>query len=78
MLTYWLIKRLDPQWKLAHKMWTLRIALLQAVLAGLWMAIPAFQDYMPPVPFAAACVGLALAMAIARLYKKPEAEHGIG
>ena len=76
MLTYWLIRRLDPQWKLAHKMWTIRVAVLQAVLAGLWMAVPAFQDYMPPMAFALACVLLAVALCIARLYRHPEDING--
>ena len=67
MLTYWLIRHLDPQWMLAHKMWSIRFALIQAVLMGLWVGFPAFQDFLPPARFLVICVALSVAMVVARL-----------
>lgn len=71
MLTYWLIKRLDPQWRVAHRMWSVRLAVLWAIVGGLWVALPAFQGYLPPVPFALLCVAFSLLILLARLTNQP-------
>ena len=60
-----------PEWRVAHKLWSVRIALFWAVVAGLWVALPAFQGYVPPVPFALLCVGFSLAICVARLTNQP-------
>ena len=49
--------QLVPDWKKAHKFWSVQFALLGAVASGLWVAVPAFQGILPPHYFAAACIG---------------------
>lgn len=71
MLTYWLIKHLDPDWKVAHKLWSIRIAVFWMLMTGAYMALPAFQDYMTPFHFLYVCLAFALAMGIARLTNQP-------
>lgn len=70
MITYWLIKHLDPDWKLAHKMWSVRLAVFWAVIAGAWTALPAFQSYVHPVVFGLLCVGMSLLILVGRLTKQ--------
>lgn len=60
-----------PGWRQAHKMWSIWLALLIAVLNGLWAALPAFMPYHSPTHFALASVALALLMCVARLIKQP-------
>lgn len=71
MLTYWLIKHLDPDWRVAHKLWSVRIAVLWTVISGLYMALPAFQDLMPPFYFALLCVVGGLLILVGRLTNQP-------
>ena len=52
--------QLVPDWKKAHKFWSVQFALLGAVASGLWVAVPAFQWLLPPTYFALACVGAAV------------------
>lgn len=63
----WLAHRLDRDAHVWHKLWSVRLAVLTAVLAGLWAALPAFQSTMPPEYFAGACVGMSLLILVARL-----------
>lgn len=71
MITYWLIKHLDPDWKVAHKMWSMRVAAVWAIMSGLWVALPAFQDYVSPQHFAELCVAFSLAIMVGRLTNQP-------
>lgn len=70
-MTDWLDKYAAPEWRIAHKLWSVRIAILWAVVAGLWVALPAFQGWLHPVPFALICVGFSLAILFARLTNQP-------
>lgn len=45
----------------------MRLALLTAVLGGLWAALPAFQGYLPPTYFALACVVCSVLIMVARV-----------
>ncbi len=54
-------------WRFAHRLWSVRIAIFWAILGGLWVALPAFQSFLPPVAFAALCVAFSLAILFARL-----------
>ena len=67
----WLVNHLDPDWKVAHKLWSIRVALFWAVVSGLYVALPAFQDWVSPVKFAVICVGFSLAICVARLTNQP-------
>ena len=60
-----------PSWRFAHKMWSVRIAIFWAIFGGLWVAVPTFQNYLPPFYFACVCVGMSLAICFARLTNQP-------
>jgi len=62
---------LDPDAKYWHRMWSTRLALLDAIFSGLWLALPAFQYLLPPVHFAVACVIMAILVFIGRIIDQP-------
>jgi len=66
-MTAFLDRFLIAQWRVAHRLWSVRVAVLWAIVGGLWAALPAFQGFLPPVPFALLCVGFSLALLVARL-----------
>lgn len=72
MLTYWLIKRFDPEWKIAHYMWSIRFLVLGAILSGAQMALPAFMTLLTPWQFSFASMVLYLAALGARFIKQPK------
>lgn len=55
------------QLKLIHKVWSVRFAIIGAVLDGAYVASPAFQAMVSPGQFAALCIGLSLAVVVARI-----------
>lgn len=55
------------QLKLIHKAWSFRFAFVGAVLQGAYVASPAFQYYVPPIEFLCLCVGISVAILIARV-----------
>lgn len=61
----------DPQWRDWHKLWSIRLAIFNAMLSGLWVALPAFSALVPPVWFALACMSLSVMIVIARVTKQP-------
>jgi hypothetical protein len=70
----WLDTHLVDKWTQLHKMWSLQIAVLSAILQGVWMSLPAFQDYLPPIHFAAVCMALSVVIMALRLVKQPALE----
>lgn len=68
---FWLVRHLDPDWKVAHKLWSLRLCVLWSVVIGIYMALPSFQDYMTPFHFLYVCIGFSVAIGIARLTNQP-------
>lgn len=52
------------------RLWSIRVALAWGVVAGLYMALPAFTDVLPPRVFAGACVLASVAMVVARMTKQ--------
>jgi len=63
----WLDKFADPDWRSAHKMWSVRISLFWAGLSGLWVALPAFQGVVDPFVFVILCIVVSMVVCIARL-----------
>jgi len=55
------------QLKLVHRLWTVRIALIGAVLDGAYIAIPAFQNNVSPTQFALIAIALCLTLVVARI-----------
>ncbi len=60
-----------PEWRIAHRLWSVRVAVLWAVISGAWVALPAFQGFLPPLEFAALCIAFSVAMVLARLTHQP-------
>lgn len=58
-------------WRLMHKWWTVRLSILWAAVAGLWVALPAFMNWMPAPVFALLCVGFSLSILFARITSQP-------
>ena len=65
------LPHLDPEAKYWHRLWSTRAALTDAVVSGLWMALPAFQRFVPPFHFAALSIAMALAVFVARILDQP-------
>lgn len=63
----WLNDRVSRDIGVAHRLWSVRIAFGWAIVAGCWVALPAFQSFMPPWVFGLLCVGMSLAICVARL-----------
>ena len=67
----WLDRTLVDDWRLAPRMWSVRLAIVWAIVSGLWVALPAFQGLVSPGWFAFLCVGFSLAILAARLTHQP-------
>jgi len=59
--------KLHPDWKVAHKLWSVQLSVLAAILNGVWMATPVLQGYVPPLHFFIINIGLSLAVVACRL-----------
>jgi len=66
----WLKTRLARDIGVAHKLWSVQVALLAAVFEGAWVAIPAFQQVLRPMIFAGCCIFLSVAIFIVRLSRQ--------
>lgn len=63
--------RLIDDWRaLFLQLWSIRLALLLAALSGLYAAWPAFQDVLPPIPFAIVSMVLSMVIVGARITKQ--------
>lgn len=59
-----------PDWRRAHRLWSIQVALFCAALEGLWVAVPSLQGLVPERAFLALCVACPVAICIARLTKQ--------
>lgn len=66
-LTAWLDRHLDPEWRHAHKMLSVQMALVQAVLNGVYSGVYVIQEYVTPLEFIGINVGLSIALLACRL-----------
>jgi hypothetical protein len=71
MIKLWLLQHVDPDWKVAHKLWSLRIAFVWMLVCGVYMALPAFQNYIDAFWFAGICIAFTFAIGIGRLTNQP-------
>ncbi len=71
MITCWVVKHLDPDWKVAHKLWSLRIAFFWMLMQGLYMWLPALQDYISLYHFLGVCILFTFLIGVGRLTKQP-------
>lgn len=60
-----------PDWRVAHRTWSVQLSILWALLCGGYMALPAFQNWMSPVYFALTCMIGALLILFGRLANQP-------
>jgi hypothetical protein len=65
------IMTLVANWKNAWKMYSVRVALILAVLGVLQTSLPMFQDFLPPVVFASLTTLLAVAVVVGRVVYQP-------
>jgi hypothetical protein len=66
-----MIHLIDDWWRLVLRLWSIRLAIFWGAVCGLYVALPAFADMIPPIWFALACVGMSVAIVIARITKQP-------
>ena len=60
-----------PDWRYLHKFWSVQLSMVWAVIGGLWIALPAFQSWLTPIPFACVCVAFSLLILLARATNQP-------
>jgi hypothetical protein len=63
--------KLIPDWRQAHSFWSIQISLLGAIFSGAWVALPAFQGYLPPTYFAVVCIVVSILVVLLRLIDQP-------
>jgi hypothetical protein len=67
----WLDDHADPDWRVFGRLWSVQVTVFWGMVAGLWAAIPAFQNYLSPERFAELCIGVSVLIALGRLGKQP-------
>ena len=60
-----------PDWKFAHKFWSIQISIVGAILSGAWVAVPAFQYLLPPREFVCFSIAVSVAVVLARMIDQP-------
>jgi hypothetical protein len=60
-----------PDWKFAHKFWSIQISIVGAILSGAWVALPAFQYIVPPREFVLLSIAVSVAVVVARMIDQP-------
>jgi len=63
----WLDAHAAPEWRLAHRLRSVQIALFWAVLGGVWVALPSFQNYLSPFRMMLISIGFSVAILFARM-----------
>lgn len=62
---------LDSDASIAHRLWSVWVALFWGLFSGAYMALPVFQDAMSPWTFALLCVVMSIVFVVARITKQP-------
>ena len=65
-MALWLDAHAAPEWRIAHRLRSVQIALFWAILGGLWVALPSFQNYLTPFHMMFISVGFSIAIMFAR------------
>ena len=63
--------KLSPDWKIAHKLWSIRVTLFWGAVCGLYAAWGAFQDMIPAPLFAGLSMVMCMAIMGARVLHQP-------
>jgi hypothetical protein len=71
----WLDKHADPSWRQALHLHSAQAifasGIFWAVIAGIWVSLPAFIDWVPAPVFMGIAVAFSLSIFIARFTKQP-------
>lgn len=65
--------KLIPDWKNAHKFFSVQVSIFWGIVSGAYVALPAFQGMLSPVGFGLLCVVMSVALVLARLTNQPGA-----
>jgi hypothetical protein len=65
-MSLWMDAHAAPEWRLAHRLRSVQIALFWAVVGGLWIALPSFQQYLGAWRMMFISVGFSIAICFAR------------
>ena len=60
-----------PDWRYAHRMWSVQLSVLWAVLCGFYAVLPALQSWFTPGHLVLISCGCALLILAARLVNQP-------
>jgi len=60
-----------PDWRLAHRMWSVQLSVLWALLCGFYAVLPALQTWFSPLQIVLISMGCALTILVARLVNQP-------
>lgn len=63
--------KLLPEWRLMHRLWSVRIALFWGAFCGLYAALSVFANLLNPIVFAVLSAVMCAAIAGARILKQP-------
>ncbi len=66
----WLDAHADCDWRKVFRFHSTMVAIFWAAVSGLYIALPAFQSWLRPIPFAILCMLFPVALLIARLTKQ--------
>jgi hypothetical protein len=71
----WLDAHANPEWRQFWQLHSARVTffagIFWSVLAGIWVALPAFIDWFPPPVFMGISIAFSFAIMIARFTKQP-------
>lgn len=60
-----------PDWKYAHRFWSIQISIVGAIFSGLWVAMPALQYFIPPRPYVGCCIAVSVLVVVTRILDQP-------
>jgi hypothetical protein len=60
-----------PDWRDAHKFWSIQLSVLWAILCGFYAVLPALQSWFSPFHMVLLSMGCALLIVAARLANQP-------
>lgn len=62
---------LDPDWRNAHKLFSMQVTFFWTVVTALYMALPAFTALVSPWTFLGLCIFFGVLIMVARMTNQP-------
>lgn len=72
------LKLIDDASLVLKRAWSVRLALLSAAFGAMEVALPYFQDFLPPHTMAVLAIVSSAGAAIARIVDQPKTMGGVG